>query len=452
MSIPNTMLLSALLAAASASCVLAPEGLDHERGRLAEHGRPFVEPVEQRVLPELPPAPTWRDLLQRAFLTNGEIEAAWQQWRAAVARVDSESTWPDTNVEVGIEHMFSSENLKAWDRTTLTVGFDPMQTLSLPSKTAKKGEIALSEAVIEGERFRAAKFALQRRFLETWIMLGATARERALHEETVRLARLSASAAARGATSGGNERELLRARIEVARAADGLARLDARVLQLRAELVGILGDPPVALAAIDDVMPERSLALSDAQIFAAAAQNNPELKALAREVDGRDDALDLARAQWLPDVAPFAGFTGGMSQMLGAAVSLPTMVPAIRAGIESAKADLARSQALARQRHLDVRARLTAEIVALRDAERATRLFADEIVPLARRLASRARAAYSGAGIPQSEWLEALFTQVDAETALVAARAARESSLARIEEMVGVDFETFPTESEVNRG
>jgi outer membrane protein TolC len=194
------------------------------------------------------------------------------------------------------------------------------------------------------------------------------------------------------------------------------------------------------------------MTLTDAEIFALAAQSNPELLALAHEVEGRDDALDLARAQWLPDIVPHVSFTGGLSQVLGASVVLPTMIPAIRAGIESAKADLARSQALARQGQADLRARLTAELVALRDAERATRLFADEVVPLAHRLAESARAAYSGGAVPQREWLDALRTELDAKTALLAARAARESSLARIEEIAGIDFETLAPSTEVSRG
>jgi len=62
--------------------------------------------------------------------------------------------------------MFSGGQMKAWDRTTTNVGFDPMQNVSFPTKTARAGRQALENARAAGQRFAARKFALQKQVLQ----------------------------------------------------------------------------------------------------------------------------------------------------------------------------------------------------------------------------------------------------------------------------------------------
>lgn len=446
-----------------AACALTPDGLDDEAARLDGAGASYARPLEERELPALPAVPTWRDLLQRAFLANGALEADWQAWRAAVARVRAESTWPLPPVEVGFEWMFSDETMNAWDRASVDVGFDALEPFERPSQARTRGRVALSEARAAGERFRAAKFALQRRFLETWAEWRATQARERLAAEALEAARLAADAAERAVRSGADEREILRARAETLRAEDARARLAARRTQLALELsalaalpdatAGSSGSTPAdpmhadatALERVaDDGAHERAWpALDDARIFALAAEGNPELAELARDVRGRADALDLARSAWLPGVRPSAGFTGGVSQFLGLALTLPTAGPALRAEVERARAELERTRALARQTRIDVRARLAGELTALREAERAGAFLADTLLPLFDRLEASTRTAYAGGRADQREWIESLRLRLEARDAALEARAARDAARARIEEIVGRDVETW---------
>src|SRR2546428_10384365 len=98
---------SILLMMILSGCVLAPKGTDDERARLAAAGKPYARPVESRALPELPDHPSWRDVLHRAFLANGELEAAYFEWQAAVARINQAAAYPNSNVAVGFDYMFS---------------------------------------------------------------------------------------------------------------------------------------------------------------------------------------------------------------------------------------------------------------------------------------------------------------------------------------------------------
>src|SRR5438045_2995567 len=77
-----------LLTVSLSGCVLAPKAARAERQRLKAGGTVYVKPIEQRELPDLPAQPSWQDVLHRAFLANGELEAAYFEWAAAVHRIE----------------------------------------------------------------------------------------------------------------------------------------------------------------------------------------------------------------------------------------------------------------------------------------------------------------------------------------------------------------------------
>src|SRR5262249_26434330 len=150
-------------------------------------GAPYEAPVEQRELPKLPSEPTWRDVLHRAFLANGQLEAAYYRWKAAMELVDAAGAWPNSDLSLGYSYAFSSERMNAFDRSTFTIGFDPSTTLAFPTKTAKAAEVALDQARTAGEQFRIAKFDLQKRVLFAWADYVAHARTIQLKEQDLAL-------------------------------------------------------------------------------------------------------------------------------------------------------------------------------------------------------------------------------------------------------------------------
>src|SRR5262245_9435606 len=70
------------------SCTLAPKETSEEKKRVDLAGKPYESPAEARKLPELSDTPTWQEVLHRAFLANGDLEATYFEWRAAMARID----------------------------------------------------------------------------------------------------------------------------------------------------------------------------------------------------------------------------------------------------------------------------------------------------------------------------------------------------------------------------
>lgn len=428
--------------AAVNGCALTPEGMKHEQAKLDEAGRPYELAFEARDLPELSLSPTWREVLGRAFLANGDLEASYFEWKAAVERVEMASAYPNSNVQVGYSYMFSSAKMKTFDRQTFAFGVDPSMNLSFPTKVQQKGKVALHEARVAGERFRTAKFDLQRRVLGQWADLRMLEAKCRVEAEQVALSRLAIEAIRAKAQAGGVQRELIRAEATLRTQENNLQNTRAEFVAMRAMLNGLLArDPNAALDASHDV--PREVAATDGQILAGAVDQNPEIAALARQAEGRSDALALARMQWIPDINPSFMFTGNVSQAFGAMVMLPTTMAEIRGGIREAEAMLRAGDAMLRQTRGDRAATLVATLVAMRNSERQAALFETTLVPLADRVLESTQQSYAAGSAMYLDLLEAQRVVLDTKLMVIEARASRDKRLAELEALMGTDIETL---------
>jgi outer membrane protein TolC len=432
------------VALAGSGCVLAPKGIEDERADLRAAGPTFELEAGERRLPELSPQPDWQEVLRLAFLSNGDLEAAYFEWKAAVARVAVEAAYPNTNVSLGFQYLFSRESMKAWDRTTLSVGFDPMQNLSFPSKVVASGRVALEAARAAGKRFAAAKFELQRQVLTAYAEYALLAEKIRLQRELVALRRVVVESARGRLAAGGVQRDLVEAEMELRLAENDLANLEAEIPERRAALNALIGrDPTLALRPPGDLPAPRAIGVDDATLLMVAVDDNPELAALAHEVAGREDALELARLQYIPDINPFAGFRGGIEQVVGAAVSVPANIPRIRGMVREAEATLQRAEATSRQARLDRAARFVGTLYAVRNRERQAALFASEILPAAEAIATNVRQSYVTGGTGLADLVEAESAVLEVRRALAEAQTVREQRLADLEALAGVDIEAF---------
>ncbi len=428
----------------TSACTFAPPGLDDERHALALAGSSWSKPFEKRELPELPEVPTAVELLQRAFLANGDLEANYFEWKSALDGVSIAAGWPDTNLAPSFSYMFSGDQMKAWDRTTVTIGFDPMKNLGLPSKVRKAGELALEDARAAGSRFAAAKFGLQRKVLEGWLTLALLEERTRIQDERVRLTRLAFESVVQRAALNGGQRELLRAQVESRNAEIEQAKLQAQASAARAQLNGLLARAPDArLGFLGSIPKPRPLPPDDTALIRAGVENNPELRSLGFAVNAREDGLELARLQYLPDFNPFVGFTGSLEQSVGVGLSLPTRLPQIRAGIEQASAMLRSARAALRQAKHDRLSSFVADLYVLRFSERQAEFLTAEVVPSAQQVLDSAQQAHATGFASFQDLIDAQRVLLDARLAIAEARTEREMRLAEIEELAGLDIETL---------
>jgi outer membrane protein, heavy metal efflux system len=427
-------------------CVLAPAGTKGEEAELQKMGASlaFETRREDRTLPEIVGELTWQDALRRAFLANGELEAAYFEWEAALARIPQVANWPNTNVAPTFGYMFSSERMKSFDRASLSVGFDPMENLSFPTKTAQAGKVALEEARAARERFLAKKFELQEKVLKAYLELSLHAEKLRIQRDNVALLKLLADTAGDRVRAGGSQQDFLRAQTQYRLAENELGNIESEHRVMTAALNGLLARDPAATIALPAGPPApRPLPADDAALIAAAVDRNPELAALARQVSGRREALELARMAYIPDINPAAAFTGGVSQAISAMVVLPTTIPEIKGRIREARAMRDAAEAQLRQARRDRAARFVAALVVLRNSERQAALFRDAILPQAQQVLASARDLYATGGGSFSDLIEAQRTLLDVRFMVAEAQIEREKRLAELEMLAGVDVETI---------
>jgi outer membrane protein TolC len=179
--------------------------------------------------------------------------------------------------------------------------------------------------------------------------------------------------------------------------------------------------------------------------MAAAAQNNPELAAMAHGVAERENALELARLAYLPDFSPQFSIEGNAQQMVGMMVNLPTSLVRIRGQIDESQANLRQSQALLRQGRSDRVSLFVATLYAFRNADRQANLLNDDILPRATQLWQASHQAYSAGSIGFAELIDTQRTLLQVRLLLAEARVDREKRLAELETLAGLDAETIAT-------
>ena len=123
----------AVVAFATAGCVVHPDGEREERDRASAAGVAYARPFAERELPELPPDAPLATFVARAEAANGGLEAAWQRWRAALERVPQDGSQPTTAM-VGLQHTLDGG--AALDRTVLSVLSDAMRNVLWPGRVA----------------------------------------------------------------------------------------------------------------------------------------------------------------------------------------------------------------------------------------------------------------------------------------------------------------------------
>ncbi len=436
----RALFLSLLFVPLGAACAIHPRGEREERARALEAGRGFEKDAEPLPLPEEPAS---EDYLRRAFFASATLRQRYWEWRAALERIPQEASPP--NLALTFSTLFNDDNLKAWDRTTLFLSNDPMTNIPLPSKLATAGRRALEEARAAGLRFEAEKFRLQAEVLSLYLDL-------ALHGELIRiqearielLARRKGEAEAAVLSGRRTTQDLLAAQDELDRADSELKTLHAQLPPLAARMNTLIGRGPYERVPLPDSIPEpRPITAGDAELIALAAERSPELAALAREVAGKEEALELARLSRLPDINPLVSVTGSVSQTLGAMLVLPTRVEAIRAGIEGAQAMLAAAQAAREQYARDLAASFVLNLLVLHNSERQARLFEETFIPRAELAIELSQASYIAGQVSLSEAVEPELALLDARLARARFLTEREKALVAIETWSALDVEAL---------
>ena len=434
----SRLVVALVVGVAAPGCTYHPPGERDERSRAAVVGQAFRPAPDCRGTEPLPVPAAPDDLVRYALLHSPTVEAAYWEWRAAIARIPQAGT-PETTLAV-----FGSYGLKgegsAWDRTTLGLQNDPMFNLPPPSRIQARALAALEEARAARFRFEQVKWDLRRKVLEAYfdyVLLAETIRVADLDLGQWELTVASVEARVEAGTVGQHGLLAARTALDLSRneAATSRAQLSARVAALNA-LLGRSGNAPLSMP---EAIPEATpLVMSDEAVLELAARANPSLAALESEWRARLAAVREARTGSLPEFSLSGSITGDVMRTVGGMVTVPFLRrEAIRGAIEEARAEVRVSEARRREAANDLAASIIHNLVTVRDADRRIELFHGVVVPRAEQAVELARTGYS---VDRSTYLEirdAQRTLLEARQTLSEIRIERARTVADLEALLG---------------
>ena len=435
---PPCLCISVVMMGLLVGCTVHPRGELAERREAVAAGTQYALPAEKRVLPKLEADAGPEDLVRYALLANGEVEAKYWAWRAALEQVPMEGT-QKAGVELSLETMITGGRSALAD-TALRIGNDAMNALELPTKLGTDAARALHEAQAAGRRFDMARRELRNKVLGAYYDYALTAEQARLEESNTQLlemmARLTES---RVATGKAGQTELLKAANEAAMSRNAAAAWRGKLPGERAALNGLLGRAADAALDVPAALPaSRELRASDAELL-AAAKNNPELEALAHEAAANGDAIRRARLEYLPDFnVGISSDLAGVTQTIMGSVVVPYLRhEAIDAGIRQAEANLRQTEAMQRQTARGAAARILGDLAMLREAQRQVDVLEKDLIPRAQRIVEASQTGYGSGNGTMLDLLDSERSILALRRMAAEMRIEREKQVADLEEVCG---------------
>jgi outer membrane protein TolC len=274
------------------------------------------------------------------------------------------------------------------------------QRFPLSRVRSRRVRVASAEAVSAEAAVDSMSLEVMLEAQEAFFMLRERRLMVAVLERQLALVRqLVDGAAARYAGGTGQQADVLRAEVEAARVVAERRSLGANVAAAEAMLNVSMGrEAATPVGELDYRLPLPEL-LPIADLQQAAAENRPELRAGAAEIDRAAAEVDVMRSMYRPMAMVRAGRASTMAEGKGAMLMLGVSVPLwrsrLRAGVDEARAmeRMARADLLGMQRMIE------GEIAAAYAEAAATRTLLQaleaDVLPRARSAVDAALAAYA---------------------------------------------------------
>lgn len=237
-------------------------------------------------------------LIEEATRANPEIRAARLEQEAAQQRIAPAGALTDPMLEVGVLNLpVNTFSFRQDDMTMKMIGLG--QRLPYPGKRKLREEAAEQEAEATAHRYQETVNRVTRnvRVAYTNLALNAMATELTQRNRDA-LEQLLAIARTKYAVGQGNQADVLKGQLQLARMSDELIRLARERREIDGELNTALGRHPAAARITPEPLRLTSAASSHHSEELAA---QPQLLALQNRITRSQKTLDLAAKEYYPD-------------------------------------------------------------------------------------------------------------------------------------------------------
>ncbi len=363
-----TLTLAFALLGTFAGCTLAPStGEKQARASVAQVGETLRPARAKPVLPALTPESPLTDYVRFAVLNHPRVEAAYHDWRAAVAAIAPTRALPDPQ--------FTFEA----DITDTLMTFMPglMFDFMTRGKRSAMGREMIASSNVAYRVYVTAVLSAAAQARKAWVELAFLDESIRLRESSIGALEQSLALADIDYTTGrgmGTLANQVRVTNDIAKVRSDLVTLGDRRNAARIRFKSALG---LASTDGDPAWPQASLAPTtlpgEDELWRRASAANAELAQMRAMVEMAVASIDVARKAGTPD------FTiGGMADLKAdplmfrptAAVTLPIWREKIAANIAAAEARRDASQARVTAEQLNLAAELAQMLYMVREADR----------------------------------------------------------------------------------
>jgi cobalt-zinc-cadmium efflux system outer membrane protein len=363
---------------------------------------------------------------------------AWEI-RAEEAAVMQAGLPPNPELEVEIENFGGSDGFSGFDdsETTIAIG----QTILLGGKTRKRVELARLRRDLAGWDYEVARVEALTRVAGDFVATLAAQERSTLARETEELAQRIFSTIGQRVEAGKvSPVERTKARVELAQARLARQRAERELEAARYRLAANWGSvsPRFAQAAGDLTDVRKPPA---AERLVERIEHNPDLARWTTEMAARRAAIDLARAEAVPDVTLFGGpkLLEGSDEtafMAGMSVPIP-LFDRNQGGILDARIRRAQGERLRQAVEVRVRTDLYTACQSLNAAYNEVQTVRDEIEPSARSAFEAAEEAFRRGKIDALDLLDAQRTLFGVRRQYVDVLASYHQTVIDVERLMG---------------
>lgn len=395
---------------------------------------------------------TLDDALERARRDNPEVQSWLHRADEATARINVADALPDPKAQFTYfgesvetrtgpqEAIYSLSQSIPWLSKLRTRKALASHDAEAVARLHQEAQLRLAEAVVE--TYSEAAY-LQEAIQSTEANLRWIEDTRAIVDEQVR--------------GGAALNALLRLEVEMERTRDKLDQLTQSQFTQRTHLAALLGTDESELGKLAEI-PQSEIELpTAAELQAALITKNPELLALKRRILSADTKVQLSKLERYPDFtlginyiqvgnegAPFPD-AGRDPWNVTVAVNLPIWEGRNRAAIQSAQSAERSTEAMYRNRLLQLKAELSATLARHADNLRRMQRYLEQLIPLAEQALENSQSAYESGQVSVLEVIDSERALLDLQLNHQRARANALQSVARIQRLVGASI-MKPTE------
>ncbi len=399
------------------------------------------------------------EYLAEAMRSSPSLQAAFERYRASVARIAGARSLPEPTLSFGY-FIRSVETRVGPQRARIGLS----QTFPWPGRLSAAARAASERAAAAEKLFDALTLRIRSRVVHAYFRVWLIRKLRGIHAEHLDVVRsLSESILVRVETGAASLADQQQVELSRARLADLLAGMDEQEVAALSELRAAMGVRLQSSLPTPQAPAQAGLPGESERVLAQAAMDHPVLASLEHQAQAEDETARSRRAEGYPSFSLGADWiitdqadaasvehSGRDAVMVGGGVSLPLW------GSYAENADAARAEARAvRAQRLDQENQILADLQAtlsqVRDAARRVELYGQTLVPQAQSAYASVLGSYVAGRGTVAQTLLAQKDLLDLREQKQRARVDHALAWARLEELVGRSVEARSTSASANQ-